>query len=43
MMINRGQEPALYLEVGDRAPGDAVSCPDIDTNDFTHKDGTPCR
>ncbi len=47
-MINRSDAPARYLEVGDRTPGDAVTYPDIDlaladndTDDFTHKDGTP--
>ncbi len=47
-MVNRGQAPARYLEVGDRTPGDAVVYPDIDlaladndTDDFTHKDGRP--
>ena len=49
-MVNRGQAPARYLEVGDRTPGDAVTYPDIDlaladneTDDFTHKDGSPYR
>ena len=47
-MVNRGQALARYLEVGDRTPGDAVVYPDIDlalpdndTDDFTHKDGSP--
>ena len=47
-MINRSDAPARYLEVGDRTPGDAVTYTDIDlaladndTDDFTHKDGTP--
>ena len=47
-MINRSDTPARYLEVGDRTPGDAVTYPDIDlaladndSDDFTHKDGTP--
>ncbi len=47
-MINRSDAPARYLEVGDRASGDAVVYPDVDldlpdnaTDDFLHKDGTP--
>ena len=47
-MVNRSAKPARYLEVGDRTPGDAVTYTDIDlaladsdTDEFTHKDGTP--
>ena len=51
-LINRTDKPAVYLEVGDRAPGDDVDYPDIDMalphspgdhrpHRFTHKDGTP--
>ena len=49
-LLNRGTEPVLYLEVGDRSPGDDVFYPDDDIRAgtdasgqrrFTHKDGTP--
>jgi uncharacterized cupin superfamily protein len=47
-MVNRSDALARYLEVGDRIAGDAVVYPDIDlaladndTDNFTHKDGTP--
>jgi len=49
-LINRTNEDVLYLEVGDRLPGDSVTYPDDDiaavldhsgTWRFTHKDGTP--
>lgn len=48
-LINRSTSEAVYLEVGDRAPGDAVIYPDEDlvanmsngTWVFTHKDGSP--
>ena len=49
-LINRSTRPAVYLEVGDRLPGDGVDYPDIDlkaTQDpsgkwiYTRKDGTP--
>ncbi len=49
-LVNRGSEDVVYLEVGDRSAGDAVSYPDDDiaagtTPDgrrtFTRKDGTP--
>ena len=47
-LINRGVVDVLYLEVGDRTPGDRVSYPDDDLAaeltatgwHFTHKDGT---
>ena len=49
-MINRSSRPAVYLEIGDRLPGDGADYPDIDmkvaqdaTGKFlyAHKDGTP--
>ena len=47
-LVNEANEEVIYLEVGDRAPGDAVSYPDDDLRaDFVdgkwryaHKDGT---
>lgn len=47
---NRSLQDVLYLEVGDRTPGDAVIYPDDDLQavlgsdgkwSFSHKDGTP--
>jgi uncharacterized cupin superfamily protein len=49
-LVNRSSEDVLYLEVGDRTPGDAGSYPDDDllavlSTDgkwiYLHKDGTP--
>ncbi len=51
-LINRSDKPALYLEVGDRTPGDDVVYPDVDLalphdpdaephDVFRHRDGTP--
>ena len=49
-LVNRTSSPVLYLEAGDRLPGDSVSYPDDDlkavqddagTWRFTHKDGRP--
>ncbi len=48
-LINRGAKDAVYLEVGDRSPGDEVVYPDIDmlasfkspTAVFVHEDGKP--
>jgi uncharacterized cupin superfamily protein len=48
-LINRSQAIAMYLEVGDRLPGDSGSYPDVDLAFeqssgkavFTHKDGSP--
>jgi len=48
-MLNRSNHDAVYLEVGDRSAGDAVTYPDEDLAaawvgdhwQFTHKDGTP--
>jgi uncharacterized cupin superfamily protein len=48
-LVNRGPEDAVYIEVGDRTPGDSASYPDDDLEarrvgdawKFFHKDGTP--
>ena len=48
-LINRSESDAVYLEVGDRLPGDAVDYPDIDMRvenqaerkRFTNKKGEP--
>ncbi|HKK13890.1 MAG TPA: cupin domain-containing protein [Gammaproteobacteria bacterium] len=48
-LVNETAEEVLYLEIGDRTPGDEVVYPDDDiqaafvdgTWRFTHKDGTP--
>jgi uncharacterized cupin superfamily protein len=49
-LVNRGIDDVLYLEVGDRTPGDSVVYPDDDIvggfdasgkRRFTRKDGTP--
>lgn len=48
-LINRGDRVAVYLEVGDRLPGDRAHYPDEDLEaratrsgyGFFHKDGTP--
>ena len=48
-LVNRSAAGAVYLEVGDRSPGDRVHYPDADlegraphpTTRFFHKDGTP--
>ena len=48
-LVNRTHRDAVYLEVGDRRPEDAVTYPDDDLvgratpqgRRFTHKDGTP--
>jgi len=48
-LVNRTAEDVVYLEVGDRAPGDEVSYPNDDLAAVfvdgawrvTHKDGTP--
>jgi len=50
-LINRSQHDVVYLEVGDRSPGDGVSYPDDDlrvlksddgrSRVFVRKDGTP--
>lgn len=48
-LLNRTSEEVIYLEVGDRSPGDAAAYPDEDLQAwliegkwrFTHKDGSP--
>lgn len=48
-LMNESDEDVVYLEIGDRTPGDAASYPDndlkatlVDGNwKFAHKDGTP--
>lgn len=48
-LVNRGAAPAVYLEVGDRDPGDEVHYPDIDLflkstpegHVFTNRRGEP--
>ncbi len=48
-LINRTQEEVVYLEVGDRTPGDEVTYPEDDLQalriegkwQFTHKNGNP--
>ncbi|HEX2828345.1 MAG TPA: cupin domain-containing protein [Burkholderiales bacterium] len=48
-LVNRTQRDVVFLEVGDRTPGDAAVYPDDDIRAamvdgawrFTHKDGTP--
>lgn len=48
-LVNRTDEDVLYLEIGDRTPGDEGSFPDDDLRallvagkwQFGHKDGTP--
>ena len=48
-LVNRGSEPAVYLEVSNRDPRYSASYPDVDlvfhrVNGavvFTHKDGSP--
>ena len=48
-LVNRGSVDAVYLEIGDRTPGDTASYPDDDIQAamvngawaFTHKDGRP--
>jgi len=50
-LINETDRPVLYLEVGDRTPGERASYPDVDLamstvdgkNVFTHKDGSPFK
>ncbi len=47
-LVNKTDQDVLYLEVGDRAPGDSVTYPDDDIRadlvdgkwQFTHKDGS---
>lgn len=48
-LVNRGTAPAVYLEIGNRDPRDAVHYPDVDLewnapaapNRYSHRDGTP--
>lgn len=48
-LVNATDEPVIYLEIGDRSPGDEVSYPDDDITArmvdgewmFFHKDGAP--
>ncbi len=48
-LVNRSDKDALYIEMGDRTPGDEVVYPDIDMerrlidgkDTFVRKDGTP--
>ncbi len=48
-LVNETSEDVLYLEVGDRIPGDEVAYPDDDLKavadngkwTFVHKNGTP--
>ncbi len=48
-LVNRSSQDAVYLEIGDRMPGDATAYSDIDMRSlategarrFIHKDGTP--
>lgn len=48
-LLNKSEEEAVYLEIGDRTPGDSVAYPDDDlvaqlsegSWAFAHKDGTP--
>ena len=48
-LVNETAEDVVYLEIGDRAPGDGATYPDDDLAAglvegkwrFTHKDGTP--
>jgi uncharacterized cupin superfamily protein len=48
-LVNEGVRPVLYLEIGDRTPGDGATYSDVDLAArlvegkwvFTHKDGSP--
>lgn len=48
-LVNRSSEDVVYLEIGDRSPGDTASYPDDDIAAamvagkwvFSHKDGSP--
>ena len=50
-LVNETRKPALYLEIGDRTPGDGATYADVDLAArlmdgkwvFTHKDGSPYR
>ena len=49
-LVNRGERDVVFIEVGDRSPGDGVTYPDDDLQavlgpdgkyQYRHKDGTP--
>jgi len=48
-LVNRGAEPAVYLEISNRDAGDSAHYPDVDLRwnapgsrgQYTHKDGRP--
>ena len=44
-LVNKTSEDVVYLEIGDRTPGDEVNYPDDDLRvvdrRYVHKDGTP--
>ncbi len=48
-LVNETADDVVYLEIGDRTPGDAVTYPDDDLAavaidgmwQYAHKDGTP--
>jgi uncharacterized cupin superfamily protein len=50
-LANETRKPALYLEIGDRTPGDGATYSDVDLAAhlvdakwvFTHKDGSPYK
>jgi len=50
-LVNETKKPALYLEIGDRTPGDGATYSDVDMAArlvdgkwvFTHKDGSPYK
>jgi uncharacterized cupin superfamily protein len=50
-LVNETGRPVVYLEIGDRAPGDGATYTDVDLAArmvdgkwvFTHKDGTPYK
>jgi uncharacterized cupin superfamily protein len=50
-LVNETARPVVYLEIGDRTPGDGASYTDVDLAArmvdgkwvFTHKDGTPYK
>ena len=50
-LVNETSEPVLYLEIGDRTPGESASYPDVDLAVrmvdgkwvFTRKDGSPFK
>ena len=50
-LVNETKKPVLYLEIGDRTPGDGAAYTDVDMAArmvdgkwvFTHKDGSPYK